>query len=213
VVEKTQLPGLVAPLSQSLMPNETDQDSPTSNLESTTLLLARVREGDEAARNRLMERFWAPLHRWAHGRLPRKAAPLVDTDDLVQNALLRSLDHIEAFESRREGAFLAYLRKILMNLIRDEARRVARQPAQEELPENLADGSPSPLEETVGNEALARYEAALARLPEVDQEVVMLRLELGFSYPQVAEAIGSLSPNAARMRVVRAVMRLAEELT
>ena len=98
-------------------------------------------------------------------------------------------------------------------LSKGQHARYLDEPAALGTSENLADGSPSPLEETVGNEALARYEAALTRLPELDQEVVMLRLELGFSYSQVAEAVGSLSPNAARMRVVRAVMRLAEELT
>lgn len=195
------------------MPNERENGDGAAGLESTTTLLQRVRDGDPAARDRLLTRFRAPLRRWAHGRIPRGASPLVDTDDLVQVALLRSLDHMKAFNQRREGAFMAYLRRILVNLIRDEARKVARQPLREELAEDLPDRAPSPLEETVGNEALARYEAALTRLPEDDQEAVMLRIELGFTYPQVADAIGSPSPNAARMKVVRAVMRLAEELS
>jgi RNA polymerase sigma-70 factor (ECF subfamily) len=194
------------------VPNEPDHDDAKVGLESTTTLLARAKGGDSAARDRLLERFRAPLLRWAHGRLPRRAAPLVDTDDLVQIALLKSLDHMKAFESRREGGFMAYLRKILMNQIRDEARRATRQPAREDLAEDLPDPAPSPLEETVGSEALARYEAALARLPEDDQEAVMLRIEMGLSYPELAEAIGSPSPNAARMKVVRAVARLGEAL-
>jgi len=195
------------------MPNDADQNNPTVGLDSTAVLLARIRGGDASARDMLMARFIHPLRRWAHGRLPRGASTLMDTDDLVQIALIRSLQHIEAFDPRKNGAFLAYLRTILMNLVRDEARRAARRPASQTLPEILRDSAPSPLEQTVGRENLARYEAALSRLPADDQEAVMLRLELGFSYPAVAEAIGAPSANAARMKVVRAVMRLAEELS
>ena len=194
------------------MPHDQGHDSPTIGLESTTTLLIRAKEGDAAARNRLVQRFRAPLRRWAHGRMPRSARNLADTDDLVQNALLRALDHIEAFEPRREGAFLAYLRRILVNQIRDEARRAARQPPQEEPGKNLPDPEPSPLEQALGREKVARYEAALGKLNEEDRQAVVLRIEFGFTYPEIAEATGSPSANAARMKVVRAVQRLAEEL-
>ena len=194
------------------MPDDSDGNNPTVGLESTTTLLIRVQDGDIKARDQLLARFREPLRRWAHGRVPRGARSLVDTEDVVQNTLIRSLDHLKAFEPRREGAFLAYLRRILMNQIRDEARKAARQPPREEPGEDLPASSPSPLEEALGTEAVARYETALAKLPEDDQQALVLRIELGFTYPQVAQAIGSPSANAARMRVVRALVRLVEEL-
>jgi DNA-directed RNA polymerase specialized sigma24 family protein len=93
-------------------------------LESTTSLLQQVAAGDDQARERLCQHFLPILSRWAHGRLPDYARDLSETQDLVQAALIRALDHVEDFESLREGAFLAYLRKILLNNIRMEIRRV-----------------------------------------------------------------------------------------
>jgi RNA polymerase sigma-70 factor (ECF subfamily) len=128
----------------------------------------------------------------------------------VQETIIRALNHVNDFEAERPGAFLAYMRQILINQVRDEARRLQRRPGAVELPDNLVAGGPSPLEETIGREALERYETALERLRPEHREAVVMRIELGFSYSEIAEAIGSPSGNAARMVVSRAVARLAE---
>ena len=181
-------------------------------LETTATLLARVRSGDHAARERLVTRYLAALQRWAHGRLPARARDLLETDDLVQVTFIRALDHLEGFEPRREGAFLAYLRRILLNQIRDEIRRVKRQPERSEFAESYPDLGPSPVELAVGKEKLERYEKALATLPGDQQEAIIARMELGFTYEQVAEVLGSPSANAARMFVARALVRLEEAI-
>ncbi len=49
-------------------------------------------------------------------------------------------------------------------------------------------------------------------LTEEQQQAVVLRVELGFSYQQVAEAMGSPSIDAARMLVARALARLSERM-
>jgi RNA polymerase sigma-70 factor (ECF subfamily) len=59
---------------------------------------------------------------------------------------------------------------------------------------------------------MRRYEAALATLPEDQQEAVILRIEFGYSHAQVAEALGKSSPDAARMSVVRALVQLARAM-
>jgi RNA polymerase sigma factor (sigma-70 family) len=188
------------------------EGGPTKPLESTAALLEQVRAGNAGARERLVARCLPALKRWARGRLPDQARGMVDTDDLVQISLLRALNRIDSFQSRGEGAFLAYLRQILLNSIRDELRRAARHPAGEDLPETVADDTPSLVEQAIGREALERYESALATLPEGQQEAVILRVELGYSYQQVADAIGSPSANAARMTVARALLHLAETM-
>lgn len=181
-----------------------------SELESTADLLHRVRQGESAARERLVARYLPILRRWAHGRLPPYARDLAETDDLVQITLVRALDHIEEFEPRHEGAFLAYLRRILLNSVRDEIRRVTRRGPREELNEDIA--GPSELSQAVGIDTLLAYEAALATLPEEHQEAVILRIEFGFSFEEVAAAVGSPSANAARMMVTRALARLADAM-
>jgi DNA-directed RNA polymerase specialized sigma24 family protein len=52
----------------------------------------------------------------------------------------------------------------------------------------------------------------LARLHEDDRELVIARLELGLSYADIAASTGRSSANAARMAVVRALLRLSQEL-
>jgi RNA polymerase sigma-70 factor (ECF subfamily) len=183
-----------------------------ASLETTASLLALVRQGDDAARERLVSRYQPALTRWAHGRLPTRARGLSDTDDLVQITLLDALDHVKGFEPRHAGAFLAYMRRILINKIRDLIREAARRPPKAQLDEAVPDWGPSPLESAVGSETMRRYERALAQLTDEQQEAVVMRIEMGFTYPEIAAAMGSPSSNAARMLVSRGLVRLAEVL-
>jgi RNA polymerase sigma-70 factor, ECF subfamily len=183
---------------------------PRTDLESTATLLRLVRLGDGPARERLVARYLPVLKRLAHGRLPSRARDLLDTDDLVQVTLLRALDHVETVEVNHEGAFLAYMRRILINQIRDEIRRTSRRPGRANLEEDLPALGRSPLDDAIGRETVERYEAALEQLSDVQREAVFLRLELGFSYRQIAEALGRDSPNAVRMMVTRSLVQMGE---
>jgi RNA polymerase sigma factor (sigma-70 family) len=193
-------------------PPDLPAPAPFRETEDTAALLELIRAGDPAATERLVNRCLPALRRWAHGRLPGRARGMVDTDDLVQVSVLRALDQVGRFEPRREGAFLAYLRRILLNSVRDEIRRARRRPGAEELSEDLVDAAPGVIEEVIGREIVESYEAALAVLSEAQQEAVILRVEFGYSYPEIAEATGSPSANAARMTVARALARLAEAM-
>jgi RNA polymerase sigma-70 factor (ECF subfamily) len=179
------------------------------DLESTASLLIQAKGGDAAARERLLQRYMPSLQRWARGRLGA-ARDLADTDDLVQITLLRALEHMDGFEPRGPGSFLAYLRRILQNQIREEFRRARRRPPIDGLPANLETEERSPLERAIDRESLEAYEAGLARLSGSQQEAVLLRLEMGWSYQEIAVVIGCPSANAARMVVARALVRLAE---
>lgn len=180
-------------------------------LDSTAVLLERMRDGDSAARERLFARVLPMLTRWAHARLPARARDLAETDDLVQVALTRALGRLDEFDARREGAFLAYLREILRNLVRDEVRRV-RSRLTETIGESVEDPRPSPLEQTVHVDVLQRYERSLETLTPEAREAVLLRFEFEYSYPQIAEALGKPSPDAARMMVGRALVELARHM-
>jgi RNA polymerase sigma-70 factor (ECF subfamily) len=136
-----------------------------------------------------------------------------DTDDLVQVTLIRAFTHLESFTPRREGAFLAYLRTILLNVVRDEIRRSVHRQGQEALREDIPDKRPWALEKAIGQQALESYENALARLSESQREAVILRVEFGFSHEEIARELGSPSANAARMLVTRALVRLSEAMT
>jgi RNA polymerase sigma factor (sigma-70 family) len=183
-----------------------------SNVETTAELLARVRTGDEFAANALYTRCLPPLQRWARGRLPAYARDLLNTQDLVQETLIRSLRHLEHFESRHEGALQCYLREAILNRIRDEIRRHKLEPRRVELDPSQPDNRASPLELAIGKERLDRYEAALARLRPVDREAIVDRIELQYGYAELALALRKPSPDAARVAVTRAIARLIEEM-
>jgi RNA polymerase sigma factor (sigma-70 family) len=184
------------------------QDPAFEMFDSTADLIQKTRSGDLAAREALAARYLPLLHRWAHGRLPGNARGLFETSDLVHVTLMRALDHLDTFEPRREGAFLAYLRSALMNLLRNEIRR-SSQDAKGTLPDDLPADRSSLFEEMLGREMIAAYESGLASLSAVAQEAVMLRLEFGYSYGEIADALGSPSADAARMVVARGLARLA----
>jgi RNA polymerase sigma factor (sigma-70 family) len=180
--------------------------------ETTFRLLERVRAGDEVALEALFARYLVPLRRWARGRLPRWARDARDTQDLVQDTLLQTFKRIESFEYRGEGALQAYLRQVLMNRIRCELRRLGRQTPPTALDSQAPDDSPSPLEAAVGRQAAERYEVALARLRPEDREAIIARMEMGYSYERLAEALGKPSPDAARKAARRALLKLAVEM-
>jgi RNA polymerase sigma-70 factor (ECF subfamily) len=183
-----------------------------SDPESTFQLIDRARAGDGQALERLFARHLAPLQRWASGRLPRWARDLGDTDDLVQETLIQTFKRIGSFEPRRVGALQAYLRQAVLNRIRDELRRKRRRPEMSELDGLEVDRAASPVEEAIGREAVDRYEHALTRLRPEEREAIIARVEMGYSYEELAEALGKPSPEAARKAAERALIRLAEEM-
>ena len=185
---------------------------PVLDPEATVDLLTRARAGDETALNRLLERCLPPLRRWAHGRLPPFARDALDTGDLVQDTVVAALRRLDHFEARREGALQAYLRQALANRITDVIRYRRRRPESTAVPEQLADDGASPLDLAIGAENTARYDAALARLREDDRQAIIGRIELQYSYEELAVALEKPTANAARVAVTRALQRLAEEL-
>ena len=181
-------------------------------LDSTFTLIERVRQGDREALDRLLARHVGPLRRWVSGRLPRWARDLADTDDLVQDTLLRTFKKMEGFEPRHVGALQAYLRQAVLNRLRDELRRKGRAPSMVDLEEVRLEAAGSPLEEAIGREAVERYEVALTRLKPEERELIIARVEMDYSYEEIAEAFAKPTADAARKAAQRALVRLAEEM-
>ena len=183
-------------------------DDLTVSHETSAALLTRARLGDALATEALMGRYLTRLQRWASGRLPASARSVLDTDDLVQDALLNTFRRLEDFEPRHDGALLAYLRQAVQNRIRNELRR--RVPAGDEDadPDLLASHLPSPLDAAVSRDAVERYERALANLDEDDRAAIVGRFEMGYSFDALARALDRPSADAARKATERAVRKL-----
>lgn len=176
-------------------------------------LLSRARRGDQSALGALFARHLTPLQRWAHGRLPRWVRTMADTADLVQDAILNTLQRLHTFEPQGHGALRAYLRKAVENRINDEHRRIARRGQGAVLDDAAPDQrGASPLEEAVATETEERYRAALARLSPTDRRLIVARVELGYTYEQLALLTGKRRTDSARVALHRALVRLAEEM-
>ncbi len=70
----------------------------------------------------------------------------------------------------------------------------------------------SPLEQAIGSEAIERYERALGRLRPEEQEALVGRIEMGYDYAELAQALGKPTADAARKAAERALVRLVEEM-
>jgi RNA polymerase sigma-70 factor, ECF subfamily len=185
--------------------------APDDSLRATSVELIRLaRDGDHEALDELFERHFPPLRRWAHGRLPRWVRNIAETADLVQDAMFNAFRRIDAVEIKRKGALSAYLRQSIQNRIRDEFRAFARRKPHDTLDSELMTAERSPLDRLLDTETRARYESALRRLRPGDQELIVGRLELEYSYDQLAAATGRRSVDAVRIALRRAVLRLAE---
>ena len=185
---------------------------PSADLTSTVELVALAQQGDQSALEKLFARHSAPLRRWARGRLPRWARDIADTDDVVQEALLQTFKRLEDFEARGAGSLHAYLRQVVLNRVRDALRQRGREPVRADLDDRRPDPGLSPLQYAIDGEARERYERALARLKAQEQEAIIARVEMGYTYEELAESLGKPSADAARKTARRALVRLLTEM-
>ncbi len=178
----------------------------------TVELIERARAGDLNAVNAILQRCLPSLKRFAHGRLPQSARGYQDTNDLVQDAALNAMKHLDTFEPRHVGAMQAYLRRSVINRICDEVRRVNRNPPPSELPEDVSAESISAEEALIGKEAFERYRQALKKLNARERELIVARIELQWNVREIAQRFNFSTEDAARMAATRALRKLTAEM-
>jgi RNA polymerase sigma factor (sigma-70 family) len=194
---------ILAPLATDAVPN------PRSELISTLDLVARVRNGDQDALEVVCLRCLRGLRCFAAGRVPPRIRGMVDTQDIVAEALEKGMARILDLDLGRQGALMSYLRQVLKNLIVDKIRAADRAPTSTLLDDQHVDDTQSPLERALDREKVELYEEALQRLKPRDAELIILRVEQQASYDDVAVYMGLTTANAARTAVRRALFRLA----
>lgn len=126
-------------------------------------------------------------------------------DDIVSETFIR------LWHARRRvdlTTVKGYLLAIARNLFLAERRHVRRMTT---LDDRARDTRPGPERRVHAHLDLQVVLEALQLLPEIDRSAVLLRAEEGLSYEEVAAALG-ISAGAARVKVHRARLRLAEAL-
>ena len=63
-----------------------------------------------------------------------------------------------------------------------------------------------------GAQNVGFYEAALGRLRSSDREAIVGRIEMQYSYEELATVLNKPTANAARVAVARALKRLVDEM-
>ena len=124
---------------------------------------------------------------------------------------MRMLDRKRGFVPRHANALQAYMRLTVLNIIRDEARRIARRPEQVELSEEPVCARTGPLQFAIREEIRTRYEEALKSLPNTERRLISARVDEGRSMNEIAKAFHFPSPDAARMAAARALKRLVQK--
>lgn len=123
-----------------------------------------------------------------------------------------ALRHEEQLEPAGERGLWAYLRKSVINRIRDELRRSRQGEVALAASDPRRDPEPSPEARLVALEERRRFQAALDRLNPEDQALVIGRVEMRVSCEELAVWLGLASSDAVRMAAKRAVLRLAREM-
>jgi len=135
-----------------------------------------------------------------------------DTDDAVQDVLVRSMKHLRHLECRDCGALLAYLPRAVINRVVDEIRRYRRE--HEVIPlTGVAGRQLVRRSNGSSGEKAANYRAALMRSGVRDRRTIVLRVHLGLTYQDIAVRLHMPSPDAARVASMRALTRLAGVMT
>ena len=165
-------------------------------------LVAAWRAGDELAATELVGRHALAVARFldAAGAWPG------DVEDLVQETFFRAFRRLEGW--RGEASFRSWLLAIGANLLKDEfRRRKGHQLLSIEHRDLL--GGHDPVGELSATETELRIRHGLSRLPRLQREVFLLRVQQGLDYERIAGALGT-TPGAARVHYHHAVKRLKE---
>ncbi len=72
------------------------------------------------------------------------------------------------------------------------------------------DPQPSVHDQVAGAATFEAYDRALESLGERQRQAIILRVEFGLTFPEIAAELDIASANAARMQVSRCLVRLAE---
>jgi RNA polymerase sigma-70 factor (ECF subfamily) len=125
-----------------------------------------------------------------------------EAEDIVSETFARVVTRAHKIESTTARA---YLLAVARNVFLDSKRRSAR---DARLHREMEHEPPNPTSEPEDRDRLANALKALGALPEGERAALLLRLDHGLSYEEIAATLG-ISVAAAKVRVHRARLRLA----
>lgn len=151
-------------------------------------LIKRIRQGDEAAAEELIHRYYPSVLRYCQWRCGRKEAAA----DLTQETFLRLFKSLPSYKNN--GKLKAYLFSIANRLCIDENQKIILYPLEDE--ESLV----RERDEILQVEDRDEIRGLLEDLPPEQREAVILRFGERLTYRDIAKATGC-SMRTAQSRV------------
>lgn len=168
-------------------------------------LIRRVRAGDRRAFGMLVERYLAR----AFGVAMRVLRNQPDAEDVVQDAFLAALRHIDEFKADRP--FWPWLARIVVNRSLD-AQASLKVRAATELDPSIAGTDSSPYERAERSDFMEQFRTALTNLPPRRRLVIELFELEDLSVAEIASATGS-SPATVRWHLHAGRHQLRQSLS
>ncbi len=189
------------------------------NLESE--LLHQAVAGDRAALSHVLLLHYDGLQQHIQRRLSGELQRHVSADDILHQTMVRAARGICQYEPRHENAFLAWLKTIADNLIRDAHKKTKRERRADAgdavdqgsswaaLVERLAGDGSTPSVKVQQHDNARRLRAAVAALPDEYRQVIERYYLENQSLDEIAQAVGG-TKGSVRAMCYRARKRLRE---
>jgi RNA polymerase sigma-70 factor, ECF subfamily len=167
--------------------------------------------GNRDALREVLETIRPIVVRYCRARVGTAERSGLSADDIAQEVCLAAITALPRYRDQGRP-FLAFVYGIAAHKVADAHRALGRNRAEasDQLPERAAAG-PGPEQIALEAESNVRIAALLRVLPEKQREILILRVVVGLSAEETAEAVGS-SPGAVRVAQHRALARLRAEI-
>ena len=170
------------------------------------LIVAAVR-GDRRAREELLALIQPLVLRYCRGKMGRQESVLGSADDVAQEVCVAVVSALGSYQPAGLS-FRAFVYGIAAHKVADAFRAIGRNRAEPvaELPD-VAVAANGPEQHALTAERSAALGALLAHLTPRQREVLVLRVAVGLSAEEAAQAIGSTT-GTVRVTQHRALTRL-----
>ncbi|MGM1060990.1 sigma-70 family RNA polymerase sigma factor [Saccharothrix sp. Mg75] len=168
-------------------------------------------DGDRLAIERLLASIRPLVVRYCRARVGRQERSFASADDVAQEVCLAVLTALPSYRDQGRP-FLAFVYGIAAHKVADAHRSAARN-RSEPVPEvpDAPETEAGPEQRAMQGEMSDRMAVLLKILPEKQREILLLRVVVGLSAEETADAVGS-TPGAVRVAQHRALARLRKTL-
>jgi RNA polymerase sigma-70 factor (ECF subfamily) len=174
-------------------------------------VVAEAVAGSRDALREVVEIIRPIVIRYIRARIGSSERVGLSADDVAQEVCLAAIQALPRYQDQGRP-FLAFVYGIASHKVADAHRAAGRNRSEptEVVPERLSlDAGPEQM--ALNSDSAARMQKLLAVLPEKQREILTLRIVVGMSAEETAEAVGS-TPGAVRVAQHRALARLKSEI-